>query len=155
MPDKEVFLTPEGKQKLEEELEYLCSVRRPEVAQRIRAAKEEGDIMENVGYDEAKNEQAFVEGRILTIESLLKNAVLIEEEGPSDRVRLGSRVTVAERGEEPETFRIVGSAEADPGNGLISNESPLGEALLGHEVGEEVAVNTPGGLLYFTIAEIQ
>jgi transcription elongation factor GreA len=155
MPDKEVFLTPEGKQKLEEELEYLCSVRRPEVAQRIRAAKEEGDIMENAGYDEAKNEQAFVEGRILTIESLLKNAVLIEEEGPSDRVRLGSRVTVVERGEEPETFRIVGSAEADPGNGLISNESPLGETLLGHEVGEEVAVNTPGGLLYFTIAEIQ
>lgn len=155
MPDKAVFLTPEGKQKLEEELEYLCSVRRPEVAQRIRAAKEEGDIMENAGYDEAKNEQAFLEGRILTVESILKNAVLIEEEGPSDRVRLGSRVTVAERGEEPETFRIVGSAEADPGNGLISNESPLGEALLGHEVGEEVAVNTPGGLLYFTIAEIQ
>jgi transcription elongation factor GreA len=155
MPDKEMFLTPEGKQKLEEELEYLCSVKRPQVAQRIRAAKEEGDIMENAGYDEAKNEQAFVEGRILTIESILKNAVLIEEEGPSDRVRLGSRVTVVERGEEPETFRIVGSAEADPGNGLISNESPLGEALLGHEMGEEVAVNTPGGLLYFTIAEIQ
>ena len=155
MTDKAMFLTPEGRRKLEKELEYLCSVRRPEVAQRIRAAKEEGDIMENVGYDEAKNEQAFLEGRILTIESTLKHAVLIEEEGPSDRVRLGSRVTVVERGEEPEIFRIVGSAEADPGNGLISNESPLGEALLGHEVGEEVAVNTPSGLLYFTLVEIR
>lgn len=155
MSDKAVFLTPEGKRKLEEELEYLRSVKRPQVAQRIRAAKEEGDIMENVGYDDAKNEQAFLEGRILTIESILKHAVLIEEEGPSDRVRLGSRVTVVERGGEPETFRIVGSAEADPSNGLISNESPLGKALLGHEVGEEVAVNTPGGLRYFTIVEIR
>ncbi|HID87405.1 MAG TPA: transcription elongation factor GreA [Anaerolineae bacterium] len=155
MADKAVFLTPEGKKKLEEELEYLRSVKRLQVAQRIRAAKEDGDVMENVGYDDAKNEQAFLEGRILTIESILKNAVLIEEEGPSDRVRLGSRVTVVERDGEPETFRIVGSAEADPSNGLISNESPLGKALLGHEVGEEVAVNTPGGLLYFTIVEIR
>lgn len=155
MAEKKVFLTPEGRRKLEEELEYLRSVKRPQVAQRIRAAKEEGDINENAGYDEAKNEQAFLEGRILTIESLLKNAVLIEEEGPSDRVRLGSRVTVRERGGEPETFRIVGSAEADPSNGLISNESPLGSALLGHSVGDEVAVHTPDGLLYFTIVKIQ
>jgi transcription elongation factor GreA len=155
MADKDVFLTPKGKQKLEEELEYLLSVKRPEVAQRIQAAKEEGDISDNAGYDDVKHEQAFLEGRILTIESSLKNAVLIEEEGSSDRVRLGSWVTVVEHGEEPETFRIVGSTEIDPRNGLISNESPLGEALMDREVGEEVAVNTPGGPLQFTIVDIR
>jgi len=155
MADKSIFLTPEGKRKLEAELEYLCSVRRREVAERIHAAKEGGDIMESAGYEAAKNEQAFLEGRILSLEAILKNAVVIDDEGPSDEVRFGSYVTVRERGGEEETLRIVGSAEVDPINGLISNESPLGMALLGHRVGEEVAVQTPSGPRYFEIVRIR
>lgn len=155
MADKEVFLTPEGRRKLEEELNYLITVKRPEVAEHIRAAKAEGDIMESAGYDEAKAQQAFLEGRILTIQNMLENAVMIEDNGPSDVVRVGSYVTVIERGGEPETFRIVGSAEADPANGYISNESPLGKALLDRSVGDEVAVQTPGGILYFSIAAVR
>jgi len=154
MPGKKVFLTPEGRERLEKELEYLRTVRRREVAERIHIAKEGGDLMENAGYDEAKNEQAFLEGRILTLESILKHAVIIEK-GPTDRVGLGSRVTVVEEGGEPETYHIVGSAEADPANGRISNESPLGKALIGHRVGEEVEVQTPGGLLHFRILNIE
>jgi len=156
MAGKEIFLTPDGRRKLEEELDYLRTVKRPEVARRIQAAKAEGDISENAGYDEAKNQQAFLEGRIMTIENMLKNARMIDEEiGPTDRVRLGSHVTVKEGSEPPETFRIVGSAEADPGKGLISNESPLGKALLGRTAGDQVQVRTPDGVLQFTIIEIQ
>ncbi len=155
MEEKQVFLTPEGRRKLEEELEYLINVKRPEVAELIRAAKAEGDIMESAGYDEAKTQQAFLEGRILTIQRMLENAVIIEENGPADVVRIGSYVTVVESGGEPETFRIVGSAEADPANGFISNESPLGKALLNHRVGDEVSVETPGGTLHFRITEIK
>ncbi len=156
MASKEIFLTPDGRRKLEEELDYLRTIKRPEIARRIQAAKAEGDISENAGYDEAKNQQAFLEGRILTIENMLKNARMIEEEvGPSDQVRLGSRVTIKEGRESPETFRIVGSAEADPGKGLISNESPLGRALLGRTVGDQVQVRTPDGVLQFNIIEIQ
>lgn len=155
MADKDIFLTPEGKQKLEAELEYLCSVRRREVAERICAAKEAGDIMESAGYEDAKNEQAFLEGRILDLEAILRNAVVIDHEGTSDEVRFGSYVTVKERGGEEETFRIVGSAEVDPIKGLISNKSPLGMGLLGHRAGEEVAVQTPSGLRYFEIVSIR
>jgi transcription elongation factor GreA len=154
MSSKDVFLTPEGRRKLEEELEFLCNVKRPEVASRIRAAKAEGDVMENAGYDEAKTQQAFLEGRILTIENMLKNAVMIDEPGPSDSVRVGSRVTIVEEGGEPEMFRIVGSAEADPGNGKISNESPLGKALLNRTVGNVVEVRTPDGVLRVRIEAI-
>jgi len=145
MIEKPVFLTEEGRAKLEKELEHLCTVRRPEIAQHIHQAKEEGDITENAGYDEAKNEQAFVEGRIRTIQGMLKNAQLIERHGPAEVVDLGITVTVAELGEEPAAYTIVGSAEADPSNGFISNESPVGQALMGHKVGDEVAVKTPGG----------
>jgi transcription elongation factor GreA len=154
MSSKDIFLTPEGRRKLEEELEFLRNVKRPEVATRIQAAKAEGDVMENAGYDEAKTQQAFLEGRILTIENMLKNAVIINDAGPSDCVRVGSRVTIVEEGGEPETFRIVGSAEADPGNGKISNESPLGKALLNRIVGDMVEVRTPGGLLRVRIEAI-
>ncbi len=145
MTNQETFLTPEGYQKLEEELEYLKTVRRIEVAQAIHEAKMDGDVMENAGYEEAKRQQAFLEGRIMTVESLLKNAVLIEASGPSDTVVLGSRVTVVEEGFESETYTIVGSAEANPGDGRISNESPLGRALMGHRVGDRVTFDTPGG----------
>ena len=155
MENKEVFLTAEGRRKLEEELEYLITVRRPEIASQIQAAKAEGDISENAGYEEAKMQQAFLEGRILTLENILRNAKVIEENGQTDRVSLGHYVTVLEEGQdEPETFRIVGSAEADPGNGRISNESPLGKALLNHSVGEWVEVETPGGKRRFEILAI-
>jgi len=155
MTEKPVFLTEEGRSKLEKELEYLCTVRRPEIAQHIHQAKEEGDITENAGYDEAKNEQAFVEGRILTINNMLKNAQLIERHGLASEVGLGIKVTVAEPGEKPETYTIVGSAEADPSNGFISNESPVGKALMGHAVGDEVAVSTPGGSFSLKIIALE
>jgi transcription elongation factor GreA len=146
MSQKPVFLTPEGLRKLQDEIEYFKTVRRSEVASRIRSAKEEGDLTENAEYDDAKNEQAFVEGRILTLEQMLNNHVLIVEGPATDQVKVGSRVTLAEDGEDPETYQIVGSAEADPSSGRISNESPLGKALLAHKEGDTVQVNTPGGV---------
>jgi transcription elongation factor GreA len=146
MSQKPVFLTPEGLRKLRDELDHFKSVRRPEVASRIHSAKEEGDITENAEYEDAKNEQAFVEGRILTLEQMINNHVLIAEGRATDRVALGSKVTVAEDGEPEETFHIVGSAEADPSSGRISNESPLGRALMAHREGETVRVQTPGGV---------
>ena len=153
--NKPVWLTEEGRAKLEEELEYLRTVRRPDVAAKIHAAKEEGDITENAGYDEAKREQAFVEGRVLTVESMLKDAAIIQEGGPADMVRLGTKVTVVEEGSSsPESYQIVGSAEVDVSRGWISNESPLGKALLGRTVGESISVQTPGGTLRFRIASI-
>jgi transcription elongation factor GreA len=153
--NKPVWLTEEGRAKLEEELEYLRTVRRPDVAAKIHAAKEEGDITENAGYDEAKRDQAFVEGRIMTLESMLKDAAIIQAGGPADMVRLGTKVTVVEDGSSsPESYQIVGSAEVDVSRGWISNESPLGKALLGRTVGESVSVQTPGGTLRFRIVSI-
>lgn len=154
MSQKPVYLTPEGRNKLKEELEYLRTVRRPQVAAYIQLAKDGGDITENAGYDDAKNEQAFMEGRIATLEAMLKNSVLIEESGAAEVVTLGSWVRVADEDGE-ELYRIVGWAEADPTGGLISNESPLGQALLGHGVGEEVAAKTPDGLRLFKVLEIR
>ena len=155
MMNQETFLTPEGVQKLEEELEYLTTVRRVEVANAIHEAKMDGDVSENAGYEEAKRQQAFLEGRIMTIEAMLKSAVIIEANGYTDSVVLGSRVSVAEDGFEPETYTIVGSAEADPGSGRISNESPLGKALLGNKVGDRVSFETPGGMLEMEILSIE
>ena len=149
------FLTPEGRQKLEEELDHLKTVRRPEVARAIHEAKMDGDITENAGYEEAKRDQAFLEGRIMTIEGMLENAVIIESNEGSDAVALGSRVTVAEEGFDPESYTIVGSAEADPGSGRISNESPLGKALMGHRVGDKVNFKTPGGLAEVEILSLE
>lgn len=156
MAEKPIFLTPEGRSKLESELENLRTVRRAEIAERIHSAKEEGDIMENSAYDEAKNEQAFVEGRIMTIEQMLKNAVMIDATRASDTVGIGSYVTVVERGtRDDEVYQIVGSAEADPRRGRISNESPVGRALLGKRVGEEATVKTPDGVRYLKVTEIR
>jgi transcription elongation factor GreA len=151
----EKFLTREGFQKLEQELNYLRTVRRQEVAQRLHQALEEGDILENAELEDARNEQAFLEGRILTLEDLLRNASIIEENGPHETVELGSHVTVAEKGSPRETYHIVGSAEADPAQGLISNESPLGRALIGRKVGEIAKVNAPDGVLEFKIVGIK
>jgi transcription elongation factor GreA len=148
------FLTPEGKARLEEELEFLLKVRRPEVADHIRIAREDGDLSENAGYDAAKEEQAHVEGRILTLENILKNAQIMETKGTSGTVVVGSQVTVQEDGYDPETFHIVGSAEVNPQQGRISNKSPLGRALLGKRKGDEVQVNTPNGVTVFTVIQV-
>lgn len=154
--NKEVYLTPEGLQKLQEELEFLRTVRRPEIARRIREAKEAGDVMENAGYDEAKNEQAFVEGRILQLEQMIRNAVLISEQPRRDRVELGNYVTIREQdSNQIERYLIVGSAEASPADGRISNESPLGKALMNRRVGDHVTVKTPSGVLQFEIIKIE
>ncbi len=151
-----VYLTREGYERLRERLDYLIRVKRPEIAEQIREAKEMGDISENAGYDEAKNAQAFLEGEIAELEWKLKHAVIIEDERPDGVVALGSRVTVRdeETGEE-ETYTIVGSAEADPFNGRISNESPVGSALMGHVIGDTVDVETPGGKMRLTIVAIE
>jgi transcription elongation factor GreA len=156
MSERPAFLTKNGYQKLEEELHHLRKVRRQEVAQRLNRALAEGDILENAELEAARNEQAFVEGRILELENLLGRATLIEEEkGPREAVGIGSHVTVVEGDEQPETYHIVGSAEADPAKGLISNESPLGRALMGRKVGETTEVNAPAGVLAFKIVGIQ
>ena len=156
MAEKQIFLTPEGRAKLEAELDNLKTVRRSQVAEAIHSAKEEGDIMENSAYDEAKNEQAFVEGRIMTIEQMLKNAVMIDETRASGIVGIGSVVSVVERGDRyDEEYQIVGSAEADPTKGRISNESPVGRALLGKRVGDEVQVKIPDGVRHLKITEIR
>ncbi len=155
MHGKPTLLTPEGKKKLEEELEYLRTVRRAQVAERIRRAREEGDLRENAEYEEAKREQAFVEGRIQELEEMLKHVQIIaKDKRLKGVVQLGSTVRVQEEGGPVETFTIVGSAESDPAKGRISNESPLGQALLGRRVGERVRVHTPGGETIFTILGI-
>jgi transcription elongation factor GreA len=155
MVEQRVFLTPEGKLRIEAELEYLRTVRRKEVAERIHDAKSEGDVTESAEYEDAKNEQAFVEGRILTLLAQLKDVILIEEDGPTDKVGMGSWVTVTE-GEDggAETYRIIDSAEADPSRGFISHRSPIGRALMGHQEGEEVEVSTPGGAVRLKILRI-
>lgn len=156
MVDKAIYLTLEGKRKLEEELDYLVTVRRKEVAAEIQSAKEEGDISENSAYDEAKLAQGFVEGRIQTIEAQLRYAVIIEQNGNSDVVHVGNTVTVLDEGfGEEETYYIVGSAEADPLDGKISNESPIGKALLGSRVGDKVSAQTPDGTIVFEVLKIE
>jgi transcription elongation factor GreA len=149
------FLTLAGYEKLEQELKYLRTVRRQEVALRLHQALEEGDILENAELEDARNEQAFLEGRILTVENLLRNATIIEENGPREMVGIGSHVTIKESDGPSETYHIVGSAEADPTQGLISNESPLGRALMGLKVGETAKVNAPDGVLEFRIVGIK
>ena len=155
MSEQVTYLTREGLKKLEEELEHLRTVRRAEIADRLHQAMEDGELIENAEYEAAKNEQAFIEGRILTIEVLLSEAVLIEEDGPTNMVRVGSTVKVQEDGSKPEQYTIVGAAEANPAKGLISNESPLGKALLGRKVGDEIKVNAPAGVLSFKVIKIE
>ena len=155
MTEKKTFLTVEGHRKLVEELEYLTTVRRAEIAKIIHEAKMDGDVMENAGYEEARRQQAFLEGRILTLQAMLENVEIIQANGKTDVVDLGSRVTVAEDGFEPETYTIVGSAEANPASGRISNASPLGKALMAHKVGDRVSFSTPGGPIEVKIVAIE
>ncbi len=157
MAEKEVLLTPEGLQKLEEELEHLKGVKRREVAERIKLAISYGDISENSEYEDAKNEQAFIEGRIMTLEKMLRNARIIHEDDvDTDLVSIGSTVLLrdVEFDEEVE-YTIVGSAEADPASNKISNESPVGRSLLGQAVGCTVEVAVPAGTIRFQILSIK
>lgn len=156
MAEKEVILTIEGLKKLEDELETLKTVKRREVAERIKQAIEFGDISENSEYDDAKNEQAFIEGRIITLEKMLRNARVIDDSEGSEVVALGTTVLLKDKdfGDEEE-YTIVGSAEADPTSNKISNESPVGKAVLGQPKGTIVEVNVPAGILHYEIVDIR
>jgi len=156
MIEKQIILTPEGLKKLEEELNYLRTVKRKEVADRIKQAIEFGDLSENSEYDEAKKEQAFIEGRILTLEKQLRNAQVIDaNEVSTDRVSLGSKVVLEdlEAGDILE-YEIVGSMEANPSESRISNESPVGKAIMGKKVGSIVEVDVPEGTLKYKVIDI-
>lgn len=151
-----VYLTVEGVENLRRELDHLVNVKRPALAERLHKAIQQGDLAENADYTTAKEEQGFLEGRIMQIEAMLRNTVIIQEDGPKDEVTLGSLVVAVEEGtEEAETFRIVGPAEANPANNKVSDKSPIGRALLGHRVGDTVMVKTPGGEIVFRILSIQ
>lgn len=154
MTQKPVLLSKEGLKKLEDELEHLRTVRRLEVAERIQKAKELGSTQNNAEFDDAKNEQAFVEGRILTLENMIKNATIISPRRALSQVQVGSTVTVVDPEGERQHFTIVGSAEASPGEGKISNESPIGKALLGKRIGQDVEVTVPAGRVKYTVVEI-
>ncbi|NLK37456.1 MAG: transcription elongation factor GreA [Epulopiscium sp.] len=156
MAEKKVVLTYEGLKKMEEELETLKTVRRKEVAEKIKEARGQGDLSENAEYDSAKEEQAEIEARIVVLEKMLRNAEVIDDEEVSrDVISVGSIVKLydLEFNEEVE-YIIVGSAEADPMNGKISNESPVGKGLLGHKAGETITIDTPSGDVVFRIEAI-
>lgn len=157
MAEQPNYLTAEGLQELEARLEHLRKVRRQEVADRLRLAMEEGgELVENAEYEDAKNEQAFVEGEIMRLEALLSNVEIIESGGPKDTVGLGDRVTVQEVGtSDTEVYHLVGAAEANPVQGRISNQSPLGRALLGAKVGDLVTVKAPDGNIEFEVKGIE
>jgi len=149
------YLTPEGKIELEKELEKLVNERRPELAMKLKEAVAQGDLKENADYHDTREQQAFVEGRIQHLENILRSAVIISNEGGQDVVTIGCRVTIRESGtDEDEEYMIVGAAEANPREGKISNESPIGAALLGHKKGDKVRVMTPDGETIFKVREI-
>lgn len=152
---EELYLTPEGAETLREELKVLTGQRRSELAARLRHAVQQGDLSENADYIAAKEEQAFLEGRIQELEYLLKEAIIVEGTANSDIVDIGSTVVVAENGRAAETFKIVGVKEANPAEGRISHKSPIGRSLLGKSAGEQVVAQTPGGELIFKILEIR
>ena len=152
--NQQTYLTPEGAIKLREELKELTGPRREELSQRLRSAIQMGDLSENADYHKAKEDQAFLEGRIQEIEAVLRTAVIVEKTS-SDMVSVGSTVTVQEDNFEPETYYVVGAKEADPRNGKISNESPIGSALMDHKVGDVVEAETPSGKIKFKILKIK
>jgi transcription elongation factor GreA len=151
---QQMYLTPEGEAKLKAELAELTGSRREEIAQRLRSAIQMGDLSENADYHKAKEDQAFLEGRIQEIEAILRMAIIVEKK-QSEVVIVGSRVTVQEEGLDPETFYVVGAKEADPRNGKISNESPIGSALMNHKAGDVVEAQTPGGSIKFKIVKVE
>jgi transcription elongation factor GreA len=155
---EEKYLTEEGAAELRRELEELKTVKRPQLAAKLKEAIAQGDLSENADYHDAKEQQAFLEGRIHYLDSLLHSAVIVSDDPKKKRsstIGIGSEVTVEEAGEPPETYIIVGAAEANPREGKISNESPLGRALMGHKVGDKVKVEAPAGQLTFKIKSIK
>ena len=149
------YLTRQGFDKLQEELDYLRKTKRQEVAERLHEAMEGGELIEDAEYEAAKNEQAFVEGRIQELEMLLANARVVEEGTQKDVVGVAARVTIQEEGNDPELFTIVGAAEANPREGRVSNESPLGRALMEHRVGDVVRVDAPQGSFSVKILKVE
>jgi len=154
MNQKKILITKEGLAKLQSELEHLLSVRRQEIASKIKRAREMGGTENNAEYEDAKNDQAFVEGRILMLENIVKNATVIESPALPGVVELGDKVLIQNQDGKIEQFIIIGSAEANPVEGKISNESPVGKALLGKKIGDEVEVTTPAGVLKFLIMDV-
>ncbi len=155
MPDKQ-YITAEGAARLKVELAQLTGPERQALAKRLRDAIQNGDLSENADYHKAKEDQAFLEGRIQELEYLLRNAIIVEENDlPKDAVAVGTRVTVQEEGFDPETFHVVGAKEADPRAGKISNESPIGRALMDRRVGDTVEAETPGGRIKLKILKIE
>jgi transcription elongation factor GreA len=152
--NNQVYLTAEGEAKLKAELAELKGPRREDLAQRLRSAIQMGDLSENADYHKAKEDQGFLEGRIMELESILRHAVIIEK-NLSDVVSVGAHVTIQETGFDPETFFVVGAKEADPRSGKISNESPIGSALMNHRVGDVVEAETPGGKIRLKILKIE
>jgi transcription elongation factor GreA len=149
------FLTRDGYRKLQDELDYLRTYKRQEIADRLHEAMDGGELIENAEYEAAKNEQAFVEGRIKELEIILATARVIDEKPTAvEAIQVGSTVTIQEDGGEPEVYTIVGAAEADPAAGRISNESPLGKSLLGHKLGDHVQVDAPAGAFVVSIVKI-
>jgi len=151
----QIYLTAEGKAKLKIELEKLKGPRREEISHRLRSAIQMGDLSENADYHKAKEDQGFLEGRIQEIEVILRNAVIIEKSANTDVVSIGDHVTIQEDNFPPETYQVVGAREADPRNGRISNESPIGSAIMEHKVGDIVEADTPGGRMKFKILKIE
>lgn len=154
MAQQATYLTSEGEKKLRAELAELTGPRREELSQRLRSAIQMGDLSENADYHKAKEDQAFLEGRIQEIEAVLRTAIVVEK-AHSDVVTIGSHVTVQEEGFDPETYDLVGAKEADSRNSKISNESPLGRALMDHKVGDVVQAETPGGTIKFKILKVE
>lgn len=154
--EQETYLTSEGAEKLKAELEELKGPRRDEMAKRLRSAIQMGDLSENADYHKAKEDQAFMEGRLQELEYLLRNATIIDAADVStDTIQVGSHVTVQEGDFPPEVYYLVGAKEADPRNGKISNESPIGSVLMGGHVGDEVTATTPGGEIKLKILKIE
>jgi transcription elongation factor GreA len=154
--EQEIYLTSEGAARLQVELEELKGPKREEMARRLRSAIQMGDLSENADYHKAKEDQGFMEGRIQELEYLLKNARIIDvNDVPTDTIQVGSRVTVQEGDYPAETYYLVGATEADPRKGKISNESPIGQVLIGRHAGDEVTANTPGGEIKLKILKIE
>ncbi|MDE2908952.1 MAG: transcription elongation factor GreA [Chloroflexota bacterium] len=156
MASEETYLTKEGEDALRRELTQLRDTRRPALAQRLKEAAAQGDLKENADYHDAKEKLGFIEGRVQQIESILRNAIVVDSSEGSDEVRIGTTVIIREDGEDDdEEYRIVGSAEANPRERKISEKSPIGSALLGKRAGEKVKVETPDGVIKFRIVEIR
>ncbi|MFN8377043.1 MAG: transcription elongation factor GreA [Anaerolineae bacterium] len=150
-----IYLTAEGRDELTKELQFLVNVRRPELAVKLKEAVSQGDLKENADYHDAKEQQAFVEGRIKYLENLLRSAEIISGSRKDGTVGIGTKVTIVEVGEdEEETYTIVGAAEASPADGKISNQSPIGSALLGRKAGEKFKVTTPAGTIEFKVKRV-